>query len=1108
MRKIGLKTCFLVSIFLLMALIFLRTTFSLAAPGHLSSAQLITNAYKSGEIDRETYIIQKLKSYFSPVRVDPTFRSHVKNEPTREITILLDEVVKHYDSFSDEAKAYLNVFLKRPDDTDYDWPWDANPDFYLPAPVSIFEPTAADYPNIGGKFKFWYVTHDTADGAGHKHTTTLDFVKKMAATFETVYKTEITDMGYAAPPNDPGGASYGGDTKFDVYVMNCGFGSVYGYVNREGLDTGNSYYSFMVMDNNFTEFVTATVTADEAMQVTAAHEYNHVVQNGINGIADSWYKEVTCTWMEDQVFDSVDDNLQYLNGTGDSDFFYNPEKSLDDASGTIEYAHWIWNEFLETKWDQATVKSVWDNLDPTGNNNAVDALATTLTAKGSSLKDAFTEFAAKNYSQKGFYKDHLRYDEVPPFPDSPHTLDYSTATSHKVDEQTKNVDNLASKYYRFVPGASLKKPAMLSIKVNGADGKDVNAIAIAKKKDGSFVEYPFTLDAITKEGEVGISGFSSEKVEEVMLTLVNCSKAEDNLEIKYEAELMKGFTFVIDDTGSMGDEIAAAKAAANKVLDDNKAAGVKRFYTLISFKDGNGVIMGQSSDEDAMKTFVNALGASGGNGCPESSLLSIRQAADLSEGSDIMMMTDASSNSYGVDDTYATWGEVFETIFKLLATNSRLHCIIYSDCSTFSAGETGRAGSSDDEFLQCPGCYYGDSGSFTSAESPDGIGGYNMASSESGGLFFHISTAETETVTEMILRAATSDSTIAYYDGDGLDTYTVPVDDTVTQLQTVMNSDAGSSLTLEVKNPSNAVVDDTTDGVSVLSAGGNTFYLIGSPALASGNWTATVSGTGTYRFSAEGVTTNPMDYTGDTSLGVGGTLDMECNLREAVSGISFALVKLDGSDPMGVTLTSTDGLNYTGTQVMDTVESYRFRVTGDGSYQRMYPANITIGNLDVIAPPAEEVTAGTSLTHTFQIQNLGTEEDTYNLSASSSLGWSDLSGIPESVTIPAGGTEEIAIPVSVPADAISGQIDTLSLQAYSQMNAMINDTDETETRIATIYDFNGDGKVDVVDIMMVASHWGTSEGDSNYDATYDLDGDGDIDMVDVMKVVEQWGWTA
>jgi hypothetical protein len=250
-----------------------------------------------------------------------------------------------------------------------------------------------------------------------------------------------------------------------------------------------------------------------------------------------------------------------------------------------------------------------------------------------------------------------------------------------------------------------------------------------------------------------------------------------------------------------------------------------------------------------------------------------------------------------------------------------------------------------------------------------------------------------------------------------------------------------------------------------------------------------------------------MDYTGDTSVGVGGTLNLECNLREAVSGISFALVGLDGSDSTSVTLTSTDNLNYTGTQVMDTVESYRFKVTGDGNYQRMYPANITVGNLDVIAPAAVEATAGTSLTHTFQIKNLGTAEDTYNLSASSSLEWSDISGIDSSVTIAAGGTEEVAIPVTVPADATSGQIDELSLQAYSQTNSMINDTDETDTRTATVYDFNGNGEVDVVDIMMIASHWNTSEGDSNYDATYDLDADGDIDTTDVMMVVVQWGWT-
>jgi hypothetical protein len=55
------------------------------------------------------------------------------------------------------------------------------------------------------------------------------------------------------------------------------------------------------------------------------------------------------------------------------------------------------------------------------------------------------------------------------------------------------------------------------------------------------------------------------------------------------------------------------------------------------------------------------------------------------------------------------------------------------------------------------------------------------------------------------------------------------------------------------------------------------------------------------------------------------------------------------------------------------------------------------------------------------------------------------------------------------------------------------------------YDFDCDGDVDIVDVMMVASRWNTNTGDPGYDAQYDLDGDGDIDIVDVMMVAAQWG---
>jgi hypothetical protein len=53
-------------------------------------------------------------------------------------------------------------------------------------------------------------------------------------------------------------------------------------------------------------------------------------------------------------------------------------------------------------------------------------------------------------------------------------------------------------------------------------------------------------------------------------------------------------------------------------------------------------------------------------------------------------------------------------------------------------------------------------------------------------------------------------------------------------------------------------------------------------------------------------------------------------------------------------------------------------------------------------------------------------------------------------------------------------------------------------------DFNGNGAVDVEDIMLVASHWNSSVGDGGYDPAYDLDADGDINIVDIMLVTAHW----
>lgn len=53
-------------------------------------------------------------------------------------------------------------------------------------------------------------------------------------------------------------------------------------------------------------------------------------------------------------------------------------------------------------------------------------------------------------------------------------------------------------------------------------------------------------------------------------------------------------------------------------------------------------------------------------------------------------------------------------------------------------------------------------------------------------------------------------------------------------------------------------------------------------------------------------------------------------------------------------------------------------------------------------------------------------------------------------------------------------------------------------------DMNGDCIVTVVDIMLVASRWGTHIGDIRYEGFYDLDNSGSIDVADIMFVAARW----
>lgn len=477
--------------------------------------------YKSGLISREECVVRQIESLFNTATDGSVSKSSGhKTASGRSLTPLLKEAVQNYMFYSDESRRVVDRFLMRPDSYDDVWPWSASIPFYLPSDVRKFSPLVSEYPHIGGKYTFWYVTHSQPDSGGHVHTVDEAFVTEVAKAFEASYTDFVVDMGFPAPVSDAGQTDNGGDGKRDVYLMNCGSYGLYGYTTP--ITDDKTCPAFMVLDNDFEEFETSYISSLDAMRVTVAHEFHHTVQFSINSYTDIWIMEATSCWAESLVYPDVKDNIQYLNG--DDGFFALPDVSLDDEDIQI-YNSWIFLKYMSLLWGDEAVAQIWDYLEDTG--YGMDAVSSVLEDNNKSLKESFTDFALKNYSQTGFYPDAEDYDDVHISNSNGQTLDYSSSSSHLIKTTTVRLNHLASKYYKYIPGSSLKT-ARLLIEVNGASSTKFSAAVIVKGKNGTFTEHPVSLNT-DNDGYVYVDDFLKSVMDEVVLAVVNYSVDEENL---------------------------------------------------------------------------------------------------------------------------------------------------------------------------------------------------------------------------------------------------------------------------------------------------------------------------------------------------------------------------------------------------------------------------------------------------------------------------------------------------------------------------------------------------------------------------------------------------
>ena len=194
-----------------------------------------------------------------------------------------------------------------------------------------------------------------------------DYVDFTLATMTHVHNTYV-DAGYRAPKSDLNAENNGGNGKPDIYLANIGDVGFYGYCASDKdipAKQPQATWGFCVLDNDYRKSEFPTNTPKQNLQVTAAHEYFHAVQFGYDISEDGWVMEATATWAEDELFDKVDDNVQYLPG-GPMGL---PEESIDQFSGGFHYGTWIFFRYLTERFRKSEggmpilVRDLWRRLD-------------------------------------------------------------------------------------------------------------------------------------------------------------------------------------------------------------------------------------------------------------------------------------------------------------------------------------------------------------------------------------------------------------------------------------------------------------------------------------------------------------------------------------------------------------------------------------------------------------------------------------------------------------------------------------------------------------------------------------------------------------------------
>ena len=255
--------------------------------------------------------------------------------------------------------------------------------------------------------------------------------------------------GYRSPESD---GTNGGNSLLDIYLQDLGSQGLYGYCDSDSPPSGTGPFdapAYCAFDNDYREFPTHTPI--ENLEVTAAHELFHAVQFAYDYYEDGWFMEATATWAEDELYDDVNDNVQYLRDSP----LAQPRESMDHFGGLRQYGDWIFFRYLTEREPEAEgglptlIRDIWELADGAkggADEYSIQAVSDALAARGTGLRSTWARFAAANRRPGSTYDEGAAND----YPAAPLTSTTAlTGSNRGSGTVTRSLNHLSAKTLRF-----------------------------------------------------------------------------------------------------------------------------------------------------------------------------------------------------------------------------------------------------------------------------------------------------------------------------------------------------------------------------------------------------------------------------------------------------------------------------------------------------------------------------------------------------------------------------------------------------------------------------------------------------------------------------------